>query len=317
MIRSINHILETSIPLPITTASMQIAQQFANQQPTLEKQEQVYLNTLAVRAVNDYMQMMDIPTDLKVSNSWNSAMRLYTDVSDLKLIGLGHLECRPVKVDALQKFTYYVPPEVSDDRIGVVVVAIDDRDRQAKLLGFAKTVITGNLPISQLQSIDDLLVYLEEIQAKPCINLSQWFQNSFAGSWQSLETLLNSESGNLTLEFGWRRQPIEQTTVKGIKLIDLGVQLGHQSVALLVAISPESDERVSIRVQVHPKSGETFLPANLKLALLDETGKTMLEVSARSLDNFIQLPRFVGNVSEQFSIQISLENFTLKEDFII
>ncbi|OKH37348.1 hypothetical protein NIES2119_13955 [[Phormidium ambiguum] IAM M-71] len=324
MIPSIKHILENAIPLPITTASMQIAQQFANQQLTPEKQTQVYLNTLAIGAVNDYMQMMDISVDLKDSDSWNSAIRLYADVADLTLTGLGKLECRPVKVDDLQKLTYYLPPEVPEDRIGVVVVAIDDGDRQATLLGFAKTVTTGNLPISQLQTLDDLLVYLEYLTVsqsqipnpKSQIQLSQWLQNTFVAGWQSVETLLNLESGN-SLEFGWRKQPSEKTTIKGAKLIDLGVQLGHQCVALLVAISPETDERVKIRVQLHPGSGETYLPANLKLILLDETGEIIQEIPSRSFDNFIQLPHFIGSVGEQFGIQISLETFTLKEDFII
>jgi len=175
MIHSIKHILEQSIPLPITTASIQIARQFANQQPTPEKQAEVYLNTLAISAVNDYMQMMDIPTDLKASDSWNPAIRLYTDVADLTLTGLGRLECRPVKVDDLQKLTYYLPPDVPEDRIGVVVVAIDDRDRQATLLGFAKTVTTGNLPISQLQTLDDLLVYLEYLDINILIPRSSRF----------------------------------------------------------------------------------------------------------------------------------------------
>ncbi|MCL1475379.1 DUF1822 family protein [Argonema antarcticum] len=333
MIRSINHILETSIPLPITTASMQIAQQFACQQPTPEKREQVYLNTLAICAVNDYMQMMDIPTDLKASDSWNPAMRLYTDVADLTLTGLGHLECRPVKVDALEEFTYYIPLEVPDDRIGVVVVAIDDRDRQAKLLGFAKTVTTGDLPIGQLQTPDDLLAHLEclyqllpetaaisqsKIQnPKSKIKLSQWCQNIFAPGWQSVETLLDSRSGNLALGSGLRNSPIDKTIVKGAKLIDLGMQLGGQSVALLVAIAPETNEKVSIRIQVHPKFTESYLPPNLKLALLDETGNIIQEVPSRSLDNYIQLPKLEGSPGEQFGIQVSLETFSWEEEFTI
>ena len=53
-----NEIDEFALPLPITCAARREAQEFANQQPTAQKAEQVRLNTLAVHAVNDYLQLM-------------------------------------------------------------------------------------------------------------------------------------------------------------------------------------------------------------------------------------------------------------------
>ena len=55
---------EQSIPMPITQEAQQIAIGFANEQPTQQKALQVYLNTLAVCSVNNYLRIMDIPTDL-------------------------------------------------------------------------------------------------------------------------------------------------------------------------------------------------------------------------------------------------------------
>jgi hypothetical protein len=151
MVHGTKNIEEKSIPLPITQAALRMARQFADQQPTQEKKQQVYLNTLAVCVVNDYMEVMDIPTDLLGADSWNPVMRLIADVADLKLTKLGHLECRPVRSGTL----CYIPPEVPDDRIGVVVVEIDAELQEATLLGFAKTVRTGSLSLNQLQSVDD------------------------------------------------------------------------------------------------------------------------------------------------------------------
>ncbi len=54
-----------ALKLPISQIARITAQQFANQQPNPEKAEQVRLNTLAVWVVNDYLQMMDIATDLR------------------------------------------------------------------------------------------------------------------------------------------------------------------------------------------------------------------------------------------------------------
>lgn len=160
MINNTKKIEEKSIPVSITQAALRMARQFADQQPTQEKKEQVYLNTLAVCVVNDYMEMMEIPTNLRASDSWNPAMHFYADVADLKLTGLGYLECRPVREGTL----CYIPPEVPDDRTGVVVVKIDAELQEATLLGFTKTVRTGELSISQLQTVDDLLEHLDRLE---------------------------------------------------------------------------------------------------------------------------------------------------------
>ncbi|MCF4966823.1 DUF1822 family protein, partial [Nostoc sp. CMAA1605] len=59
-----------AITLPISPSSSCNCPTVANQQPTSAKAEQVRLNTLAVWVVNDYLQMMDIPTNLTASDSW-------------------------------------------------------------------------------------------------------------------------------------------------------------------------------------------------------------------------------------------------------
>ncbi|MBW3586039.1 MAG: DUF1822 family protein, partial [Cyanobacteria bacterium 0813] len=66
MNNSTENIREKSIPLPITAAGLRLAQKFSNLDGVTspEKKEQVYFNTLAVCAVKDYLEMMDIPTDL-------------------------------------------------------------------------------------------------------------------------------------------------------------------------------------------------------------------------------------------------------------
>jgi hypothetical protein len=87
-----------SVLMPITQAAQQIARQFAIEQPTEEKALQVYLNTLAVYAVNNYLRIMDISTDLKGGDSWNPVIRFACDVADLWVTGVGRLECRPLQV---------------------------------------------------------------------------------------------------------------------------------------------------------------------------------------------------------------------------
>jgi hypothetical protein len=128
-----NEMEDFALPLPITRMARRTAEEFANRQPTPQKAEQVRLNTLAVCVVNDYLQMMGIPTDLSVGDSWNPVVLLGADVADLEVTGVGRLECRPVR---MHQQTCHIPPEVLSDRIGYVVVQIDESSLEATVLGF-------------------------------------------------------------------------------------------------------------------------------------------------------------------------------------
>ena len=158
------------IPMAITQEARFLAQEFAKEQPTPPKAEQVYFNTLAVCMVNNYLRILGIPTDLTAGDSWNPVVRLAFDVADLEVTGLGRLECRPLKSGSRKgeliapSEVCYIPPEVQSDRIGYVAVSLDDEQQEATMLGFVKTVATSELPLSQLQSIDQLLEYLAQLK---------------------------------------------------------------------------------------------------------------------------------------------------------
>jgi hypothetical protein len=253
------------------------------------------------------------------------------DVADVEIPNLGKLECRPVLP---QDKVIHIPPEVWSDRIGYVAVQLDQSLKQATLLGFSKTAGSGELAISQLRSLEDLLEHLRQIeqpeQALTRVNLSQWFENVFEASWQSLEALLGTNQENLAFSFR-SASGLSERQVKRAKLINLGLQLGSQSVALLVAlalakrdevqpaegIAPEADQKVGILVQVHPVGEETYLPPSLRLSLLSEAGDILQEVQSRSQDNYIQLKRFRGNPGECFSIQVAFGDASMTETFEI
>ncbi len=147
-------------------------------------------------------------------------------------------------------------------------------------------------------------------------NLNNWFQNIFDTGWQSLNTILNTESENLA--FAFRQHEIAGgVSVEGVKLIDLGIQLGNHSVALLVGLTQEDEQKVGIRVQLHPSQGQTYLPPNIKLALLSSSGATLQEFQSRTQDNLIQLKRFTCPKGKTFKIQVTLDNFRITEDFVV
>ena len=310
--------------VPLSSSAHHIAEQFRRKQSNQNKGKQVYLNTLAVSAVNFYLRCMGIETDWEVSQSRNLVMLSIMDVADVEIPNLGKLECRPVLP---QDKVVSIPSEVWSDRIGYVAVQLDESLRVATLLGFSPTAGNGELPINELRSLEDLLEHLRQIQqtkqVKMRVNLSQWFENLFETGWQSIEALLGKDQDNLAFSFR-SASGLSECQVKRAKLINLGVQLGSQSVALLVAlakpaeaIAPETDRKVGILVQVHPVGEETYLPPNLRLALLSEAGDILQDVQSRSQDNYIQLKRFRGNPGESFNIQVAFGDATMTETFEI
>lgn len=320
-----------ALTMPITQTARSIAQQFASQQPKPQKAEQVRLNTLAVCVVNDYLQMMGIPTDISKSDSWNPVGRLCADVADLEVTGIGRLECRPIRSTDQ---TCLIPPEVWSDRIGYVVVQIDESFREATVLGFAQTAAIDELHISQLQPFEDLFDCLTQ-QMQPVaaalsvapsrtrVNLSQWLDNIFETGWQTVEALLNPAESSLAFSFRSELSVLaapdnEQSdaSIKRAKVIDLGMQVGGHPVALIVELTPESQEKSNILLQVHPTGSQIYLPPLLQLILLDESGANFLEAQARSGDNYIQL-QFSGNSKERFSVKVALGDASITEDFVI
>ncbi|MCU0535559.1 MAG: DUF1822 family protein [Hydrococcus sp. Prado102] len=317
---------EKTLSLPLTQSARQNAHQFASLCNSRSAARQIYLNTLAVLAVNDYLQMMGIETDLNASESWNPVLRLAADVSDLNVVALGHLECRAV----IPGQTHCpIPQDVWEDRIGYVAIEIDETQQRATLLGFSETITTNELPINELRSIEALLYHLQHLRQQaesefvavskslvlspkqPPIVLSQWFKGIFGTDWQPLETL------NLTPIPTVSLRASTTATVKGAKLVDCGIELGSQKIVLLILLTPEPNEQVGILVQVHPAQGKPYLPCDLRLAVLSETGETLKQVYSRSLDNYIQLPYFQGISGESFSIQITLDRACSLENFII
>lgn len=163
-----------------------------------------------------------------------------------------------------------------------------------------------HLPVlTTVNKEDNLIQFLPKTKTK----LSQWLQGIFLDEWQSIAALINPDI-NLALNI---RNNAE--SIKRGKIINLEMQLGNYPVVMLVNIKEEAEEKLRVLIQLHP-SGETkFLQPNLKLTLLSKAGKSLCEVISRNQDSYIQLNPFHGEIGKQFSIKVSLDNITIKEDF--
>ena len=313
---------DNALTLPITQAARRTAQEFAHQQPTPEKAEQVLLNTLSVWVVSDYLDLMSIPTDKNVSDSWNPVVRLCADVADLELPGVGRLECRPVR---LYQQMCYIPPETWEERVGYVIVQVDESLLEAKLLGFVRSVATPELPLSQLQPLEDLLEHLgqlKQIPVRTSVNLRSWFAGIFEAGWQSVESLWNEPQ--LRPAYAFRnRDTVEEkphdhkeALSRRAKLIDLGIEIANQPVILIVEVRHEADQQTSIRLQLRFTGNQIYLLPKVQMTVLDQSGAVFLEAQARGADNFIQL-QFRGEPEEQFSVRVGLNDTSLTENFVI
>ncbi|MBK1987658.1 DUF1822 family protein [Sphaerospermopsis aphanizomenoides BCCUSP55] len=168
--------------------------------------------------------------------------------------------------------------------------------------------------IQQLQSSTEQRQQLQSSTEK--VNLSSWLEGIYESSWKTIETFLGTNAQSLAFSFR-SSSGLTGASVKRAKLIDLGMQLESQQLVLLIALTPEANQEISIRVQLHPASGETYLPPNIKLALLTESAEIIHQVQSREQDNYIQLPRFDGEVGECFSIQVAVDDCQITENFMV
>jgi len=306
--------------VPLVREAHELAEQFSLQQVNLQKAKQLYLNTLAVYAVRYYLECMKIETNWEASDSWDLVTQTLMDTADLVVAEVGKLECRPVLAEAQ---SVYVPMEVWTERIGYVAVQLNHSLTQASLLGFAKSVLLEEeLPLGQLQPFEDLLVQLHSIRQAQLsrmqhqtIKLSQWLENTFEAGWQSFEALYSSGRGIPAMSFRSNLLPLQE--VRRAKLINLGLRLGSQSVALMVAITRGVEHKMNIHVRLHPLPGEVYLPPNIKIILLLESEEILQEVQSRQQDNYIQLLNFRGLPGDRFRIQVALDEVIVTEAFEI
>ncbi len=172
-------------------------------------------------------------------------------------------------------------------------------------------------------------LYQRRIGKKPVVNLSQWFEKVFPQRWLSLEDLVrrteSETQSSLSFNLSYSRMASRSgdsesastlSPVSRGRVVDLGIQLADHPVALIVYLTPESDTKRNILLQVHPGGSKTYLPPGVQLIVLDESGEIFLEAQSRTADNWIQL-EFRGEPGERFSVKVALGDASIREEFII
>jgi len=298
MMNSITNKLTFTVSVSIEAHA--IAQEYSEGISNAVKRQQVYLNNLAVYAVEYYLRCMGFDTDWLCSDSRDRLVIQLMNVADLEVKNLGKIECRPVlsKAEVCE-----IPPEVWEERIGYVAVQISSNLQEATILGFT-TQPQAEIPLIQLQSLEDFLLYLSELEvakspqhqdSSKLVKIGQWLDGFVDAGWETIENLLNPQQ--LGLAF---KSAVSMT--RGQK-IDLGMHIEQISIALVVKIAAGSEGEVDILTQVYPL-GNHVLPQGVKLNISDELGENVLEVISRDEDNWIQL-EFTAELGEKFQITVA------------
>ena len=152
------------LEIPLEQTARNLALQFASEQANPQKGKRVYFNTLAVWAVNYFLEWMELETDIDGGDSWNPGMRAVLDVADLVLPGIGKIECCPVMLGE----TAISLPEVRENRIAYIAVEFAEPFDKVKLLGFIPAVEiveeTEAISLTNLKPVEELLDYLDRIE---------------------------------------------------------------------------------------------------------------------------------------------------------
>jgi hypothetical protein len=142
----------------------------------------------------------------------------------------------------------------------------------------------------------------------PSFSLVEWvrqeFNNALASGWENHQAVTV-------------RSPSHNNTIERSKLINLQVNLEPETIILLVGVVPASIDKMRVFVRVHPAIGSRYLPAQLELSYLDESGVSLRTVTARTNDNYIQLPAYTCPIGMEFNVQVKLNHARSIERFVV
>ncbi len=299
-----------SFTVTLSFEAHSIAQELVSKISNKEKRQQIYLNSLSVYAVNNYLQCMEFETDYLEGDSRNLLTVQLMNVADLIVKGIGKLECIPVLTDTE---VVEIPPEVWEDRIGYVFVELNDSLKQATIIGFTSEA-KAQVDLNKLESLEDFLGYLTELEVveskqtektSNIINFRNWLDGIVDVNWQTIDEILKPQQLGLAFKN-------KMSVIRGQK-IDLGMNLNKISVALVIKVMSEHEtEEIDILTQVYPVE-EVALPEGIKLIIGDETGET-LEAVSREDDNWIQ-SHFTAESGEKFNISVVYGDSEVRKEF--
>jgi hypothetical protein len=331
-----------SFPIILSPMAKQQAQQLAQGCP-LPRQAQIYKNALAIFAVKHYLNCLGWDVDTVSTDFQDPLRRSLLDVADMRLPGLGTIECCPI-IPGCDRVR--IPMESWSNRLAYIAVELDLEQHEATLLGFLhrlnisamEQTNSEEVSLLALRGIDELVEYLVEV--KPfSIDLQQWGDNLFHSGWQSIKDLLNPPQLKvaglyrshenallaqrvreyLALDSDYR----EQQGIAGYKIItfpsespELSQPIKQPEIALILRAIPSIENDIELSLEAIPSVNQEYLPSDLKLALLNQDRTELLMARTQDENRHLQLD-FMGSMGDSVIIQLSLDNIKIEGEIYL
>ncbi len=155
----------------------------------------------------------------------------------------------------------------------------------------------------------------QKAEVSPVVHLSKWLENTaetIQQGWQIVDELMLPKTQN----FAFRKSPQKAAgEVRRGKLIKFWHQ-GEEETFILTVSLQETKEKVDIILRIYPMEGRNYLPEMMQMSVLDESGDSLLDATAKSADEFIQI-QLDGLPGEQFGVQVNFGQQSIREQFII
>lgn len=121
--------------------------------------------------------------------------------------------------------------------------------------------------------------------------------------WEAVETL-------------WKIDP--ENPAGGIrKITHLGAIAPGELIILMVAILPQSEDKLAVLIRLYPDNQKLFLPAGIELSILDEMGEVLETVAAEQADTGSIQMSLDGSYNERFSVEVKLDQNRITKAFMI
>jgi hypothetical protein len=294
----------------LSSVAHEIAQQQIEGIANRLKAKQVYANTLAVYAVNYYLQCLGFEPDWEHSNSRDRLLVQLANIADLKIKNIGSIECVPILTDlAPENINLHAdgdsPMGTLDNRIGWMPVRIDRDLKTATILGFSPQT-SGELKSNELKDLEYAIEYLTKIERPVTVKLREWLHGLVDSAWEPLDRVLNPQQ----LRLHYRGAAVN----RGQK-IDLHAPTGNIPSTLVIDVkSIDRTEKLDVLVQVYPRDRHE-LPAGIELTISDDNNTTLTAISQAG-DNWIQL-NFIAIFDEEFTVKVGFDGTEIVKNFAI
>lgn len=306
----------TGFPVPLTNKARTIACERIRPQLDAERQ---YRAGLARYAVEFYLHCMAFDLDPDARESADPITSQLLETADVAIKNLGKLECCAVAPGAE---VVQVPADAWSDRLAYAVVKIDARGRQAEILGFsAEAPAGGCIPLKRLQPIDELPQYLHDCKTTVISPIWAWAQvqeqqlNALTESLCATFRNWQLRSPEPSFAYRWRSErTLPSPGLDEPMLVTKTISLQNLALELVLGIRLKGDGRWGIGLSLEEK--DRFLPAGLRLTVIDEDERVFQELTAAGNDPFLVTRPFTAAPGEAFTIALSYGTDEHTEAFV-